>query len=63
MLGDKADFGIFKKTETISSFAVRLEIKQKKLQKTYRWRLNNILRKNQWVFEESKEEIKKHRDK
>ena len=33
MLGDKADFGIFKKTEIISSFAVKLEIKQKKLQK------------------------------
>ena len=33
MLGDKADFGIFKKTETLSSFAVRLEIKQKKTAK------------------------------
>ena len=41
---------------------VKLEIKQRKKNKKRmnRWRLNNMLVKNQWVNDEIKEEIRKY---
>ena len=55
------------KIEIISSIfsdhnTMRLEINHKKktAENTNTWRLNNMLLNNQWITEESKEEIKKY---
>ena len=67
MLGHKTSLSKFRETEIISSIffdhsGMKLEIKYKK--KTGKiinmWRLNNILRNNQWVNEEIQVKIKKH---
>ena len=68
MLGHNVSLGKFKKIENISSIfsdhnTMRLEINHKKkktVKNTNRWRLNNMLLKNQWITEEIKEEIKKY---
>ena len=41
---------------------LRLEInyKKKTVKNTNMWRLNNMLLNNQWITEESKEELKKY---
>ena len=61
MVGHKASINKFKKIEIIPSMfpdhnSLRLEInyKEKTVKNTNTWRLNN-----QWITEESKEEIKK----
>ena len=63
MLGHKISISKLKKSEIISSIfsdhnAMRLEINSKKnpAKNTNKWRLNNMLLKNQWITEEIKED-------
>ena len=63
-LGHKASLSKFKKTEITTSIfsnhnAMRLEVNYKKkiAKSTKMWRLNNVLLNNEWIREETKEEI------
>ena len=67
MLRYKTSLSKFKKTEIISNIlsdhnAMKLKINHKKKTKKYTktWKLNNMLLNNEWVNNESKEEIKKY---
>ena len=68
MLGHNMSLSKLKKIEIMSSIfsdhnAMRLEIKYKKkksIKNTNMWRLNNMQLNNQWITEETKEEIKKY---
>ena len=65
MLACKTSLNKFKKSEIISSIfsdynAMKREINHKKKTKKYTktWKLNNMLKNNEWVNNEMKEEIK-----
>ena len=67
ILGHKANLNKFKSIEIISSIfsdhnGMKLEINHRKRneKKLIRWRLNNMLLKNQWVNEEIKKEMKNY---
>ena len=67
ILGHKSSLSKFKKTEIISSIfsdhnTMRLEMnyREKNVENTNTWRLNNTLLNNQEITEEIKEEIKKY---
>ena len=67
ILGHKTSLNKFKKLEILSSCfsdhnSMKLEVnyKQKNGKRTNTWSLNNMLRKNQWVNDEIKEEIRKY---
>ena len=65
MLGHKTNLNTFKKIEIISSIfsdhnAMKLEINHKNTEKhAKKWKLNNVI-DNEWVNNESKEEIKRY---
>jgi hypothetical protein len=66
ILGHKANFSIYKKTEIIPCIlsdhsAIKLELNNKSKDKKHAnsWKLNNSLLNEQWVIDEIKQEIKK----
>jgi hypothetical protein len=66
ILGHKASFSKYKKTEKIPCIlsnhnALKLELNNKNNSKihTNNWKLNNTLLNDQWVIDEIKEEIKR----
>ena len=67
MLGHKTSLNKFKRTEISSSiffhpqlYETRNQLQEKNGKNTNTERVNNMLRKKQWVNEEIKEEIRKH---